>query len=331
MRSLAILVLLAPGLAAQPLVLPPIADAMADSMQSTINFGSSPELNFGKQFISQPNFMVWFARGHVQFDTTPFFGSGLVPTRATFWWYQSQSNAAGCLDVSLHRVTAPWSEGTVTWQNQPSHDPAAISTTCVGNSFSLGWKAFDVTSLVQAWFAGSVPDFGFVIRDPNESNAGAARPGLGHSREYSNPALHPYLEIELAESFGSSCTTHATAPIWTVAGGAAIMGETIDLQLSDVLPNSLALAFFGLDNTQWNGAPLPVSRAGIGFPNCDLNVEPGVGVTIGIVASGTATLSVLVPTAASFSGMSLYSQVLALTPTVDMEATTGLGFAVWLP
>lgn len=330
MRALLALFLLAPPLAAQLFTLSPTADATTDSSQPTANFGSSPELNLGKQFTYTPTFTVWFARGHVLFDVSPFVGAGLVPTRATFFWYQSMANAAGCLDVSLHRLTAPWSEGTITWQNQPSFDPTEVTRTCVGDSFALGWKEFDVTPLVQAWLDGSAPNFGFVVRDPSESTAGAARPGLGHSREYTNAALRPYLEIEFAESFGAGCTTHATVPVLDVAGGSSIMGATLDLRLSDLLPGSLALVFFGLDNTQWAGFALPLSLALIGYPGCDLNVEPGVGIAIGIVPNPTALLPIVVPTSAAFDGLPLYAQGFALTPSTDLEATNGLGFRVWL-
>src|SRR5688572_27125625 len=108
---------LAGSLPAQLVTLSPIADATTDANQPSVNFGSAPELDFGKAFSSSPTFQVWMTRGHVQFDLTGLVGTGLVPTRATFFWYQRTSNAAGCLDVSLHNVVAPWSEGTITWQN----------------------------------------------------------------------------------------------------------------------------------------------------------------------------------------------------------------------
>ncbi len=330
MRSLLALSLVSAVSAQTSIVLTPFADATTDSSQPTVNFGTSPELDFGKQFAYAPNFTVWFARGHVEFDPSPFVGIG-VPTRATFHWYQSQSNAAGCLDVSLHRVTGGWSETTITWQNQPPYDPAEISRACVGDSFALGWKAFDVTSLVRSWLDGTVVDYSFVIKDPNESTAGAARPGLGHSREYANAALRPYLEIEFATSFGTGCTTHATQPFLAVAGGSAIMGETLELGLGQLEPGSLSVVFFGLGNTMWNATPLPLSLASIGYPNCELLVEPGVGVLAGIAPGTTATLPVVVPTSAAYSGLPLFAQAFAFTQAGSLEATNGLGFAVWLP
>lgn len=330
MRPFLVLALLVSPLAAQLVTLQPIADATTTANQPTVNFGSAPELDFGKAFTYTPTFQTWLTRGHVQFDLGSLTGLGLVPTRATFFWYQRQANAAGCLDVSLHQIMAPWSENTITWQNQPAYDAAEISRTCVGDSFALGWKEFDATPLVQAWLAGTTPNFGFVIRDPQESTAGAARPGLGHSREYATAALRPYLEVDFAFPFGSGCTTHAITPALDIAGGASIMGQSLQLRSTNLLPNSLGVAIFGLDNTAWAGQPLPLALAAIGYPNCNLHVELGVGVSLGIVPNATAVLTITVPTSPAFDGLPLYAQVFAFTPAAGLEATNGLGFRCWL-
>ncbi|MFY9341576.1 MAG: DNRLRE domain-containing protein [Planctomycetota bacterium] len=327
---LLVAVLFAPTLAAQLITLPPIADATTDASQPAVALGNAPELDFGKAFTYTPTFQTWLTRGHVRFDLTGLIGTGMVPTRATFFWYQRQANAAGCLDVSLHNLLAPWSEATVTWQTQPAFDPIEISRTCVGDSFAPGWKEFDVTSLAQRWLAGTVPNLGFVIRDPAESTAGAARPGLGHAREYANPALRPYLELDFAFPVGSGCTTHATTPALGIGGGAAIMGSPLVLSTTNLLPGSLAVIVFGLSDTFWQGLPLPLSLASIGHPNCSLNVELGVAVAIGIVPGATAALTITVPTSPPFDGLPLFAQTFAFTPSTDLEASNGLGFRVWL-
>lgn len=72
--------------------------------------------------------------------------------------------------------------------------PNIVSTTCVGDSFNLGVKEFELTSLAQRWPDGSSPNNSFVIRDVNERSAGASRPGFGHSREFATVSLQPRLE-----------------------------------------------------------------------------------------------------------------------------------------
>lgn len=322
MRHILASILLPTVAAAQTIVLLPIADATTDSLQPAVNFGSAPTLDCGKVSSSAAHYL----RAHLQFDTSPIFGTGLVPIRATLHWYQRQASGAGCLFVWLHAATAPWSENTVTWQNQPPFDPVSATQTCVGDSFANGWHTFHVTSLAQAWCAGTVPDFGIVIRDPFEQTAGASRPSYGWSREHSDPTLQPRLEIEFAVPFGAACTTHAALPSLGVAGGSATMGLPLHLGVEDGLPGAAACAIFGSSMTSWGSVPLPLSLGALGAPNCLLNVEPAVFVTIGLLTSPSTTFPVVFPVMPQFDGAQVFAQVLALTPSGGIEATNGLWF-----
>lgn len=90
--------------------------------------------------------------------------------------------------VSIHRITAPWEEMTVTWNNfGESYDPSNV------NSFipnTVGWHSIDVTSLVQGWLNGTYTDNGLLLK---ENLLGIS---LYYSSEYTdNPALRPKLEV----------------------------------------------------------------------------------------------------------------------------------------
>ncbi len=184
MSKLALLVtLFAASVAAQPslLRLVAVADASANADQPTVNNGSAPIVECGKDFPPSGTFRVWMTRGHFQFDLTPLVGRTL-PTRVRLRVWQSHSNAAGCLDVTAHRVAAAWSEATLTWQNKPAIDATAVTSACVGDSFDGGWKVFDVTALAHDWLNNVQPNHGIVLRDPTEQTAGAARPLYAMSR-----------------------------------------------------------------------------------------------------------------------------------------------------
>ncbi|HHE38170.1 MAG TPA: DNRLRE domain-containing protein, partial [Candidatus Cloacimonetes bacterium] len=63
-----------------------------------------------------------------------------------------------------------------------------------GGNYGI-WFEVDITDLVQAWVNSQVENYGFVIR---------AQTGYKwskfYSKEYSNPNLHPYLEINYTPS-----------------------------------------------------------------------------------------------------------------------------------
>jgi hypothetical protein len=72
------------------------------------------------------------------------------------------------------QVAAAWSEGGVTWSNQPGTTGQA-ATAAAGS----GYRVWAVTAQVQSMYAGS--NHGFLVRDASEGGGGLEQ-GF-HSRE----------------------------------------------------------------------------------------------------------------------------------------------------
>lgn len=322
---------LSPTLRSQALAIPPSADVTADQSQPAVNFGSDVELGFGKNFTYTPSFTVWFLRAHLQFDLTAIQNTGRWPTRVLLRWYQHRASAAGCLDISVHRITAPWSESTVTWQNKPAHDPAVVATACVGDSSGTGWKQADVTALVHQWLLGAVANHGLLLRDPSESTAGAARPGFAHSREGGSAALVPHLQVEFADRFGFGCSMRALLPMSDVTAGRPRLGESFTVGTVGLIQGSLVGMVFGTSNTSWSGGPLPWSLAPLGFPHCDLYVAPESSISLPPVVGNDWNLVLPLPANPVLDGATFYLQSLAIPPPqmqLGLEVGNGIGITV---
>lgn len=321
---------LLPAPRAQTLVVPPIADVTADQSQPAVNFGSDVELGFGKNFTNTPSFTVWFLRAHLQFDLLAIHQTGRWPTRVLLRWYQHRASAAGCLDVTVHRITAPWSEGLVTWQNKPAHDPTAVARACVGDSSGTGWKQADVTALVHQWLLGVVPNHGLLLRDPTETTAGAARPGFAHSRESSSTALVPHLQVEFAQLFGFGCSLRALLPMSDVTAGRPRLGDSFTVGTTGLIGGSLVGMLFGTSNTTWSGGPLPWSMAPVGFPHCDLHVSPDASLIQPPVAGNGWDLVLPLPANPALDGAVFYLQALALPSQAQLGLEVGNGIGITL-
>lgn len=93
-------------------------------------------------------------------------------------------------NLAIHRITSGWTEAGVTWNTQPSFDPAASAvfpSTIVDGS---GWYNVDVTNLVQYWLNNPLDNFGLLLKQDNQ----VVR--LYHSSEFIlNPALYPKLTV----------------------------------------------------------------------------------------------------------------------------------------
>ena len=89
-------------------------------------------------------------------------------------------------NVNVHRITSDWDEMTVTWNSFGSSFDAAVE-----GSFTAtpGWKAVDVTSLVNGWINGTFDNFGLLL-DQGEVNYPRAQ---YYSREA--PINHAFLEV----------------------------------------------------------------------------------------------------------------------------------------
>ena len=68
--------------------------------------------------------------------------------------------------LALTRVTSNWTEGGVTWNNQPSGTGAIYATT-TGTTDNV-WVKWEATSIVQDWVDGSAPNGGFRVVDGAE-------------------------------------------------------------------------------------------------------------------------------------------------------------------
>lgn len=327
----AVLGMSAGSLAAQAAyqTLPVSADATTNADQPTVNYGLTPDLDFGKDFASSPTFRVWFTRGHVQFDLSSLQNLPR-PMRARFWWNQDQARTipAGCLAVAVHRVTSPWSETTVTWATNPTFDAAVVAREDVGGWNCSGWHAFDVTAMVNGWLDGVYPNLGMVIRDDGESSAGAARPGKGTSREAANAALRPYLELSWGLAYGAGCPAGTPAPTLELSSGAPQLSGSFTMTSSSLGASVPSILHLGISRTAWGALTLPFPLASIGIPGgCSLLASGNVALAAATNSSGMRVDTFPVPNLPTLRGLQLYLQTIALAgPGL---ATTN-GFAVRL-
>lgn len=101
------------------------------------------------------------------------------------------SNLSGSNASVLEKVTTPWSENTITWNNQP---PSTTSNqTFVPQSISAHQNyVVDVTSPIQDMVTNPLSNFGFVLKLQTES---FYRCLVFASSDNLNPALRPMLQI----------------------------------------------------------------------------------------------------------------------------------------
>ena len=140
-------------------------DAKISSGLAGSNFGSSELLGIGYKTTEGK------IRSLIQFVDLSKIPTGATITSATLsWpWTTTGPGTETNQNISVHRITFPWLEDTVTWNNQPAHDATATASglgTIDSSANELKRIKWDITSLVTAWYNGTQPNYGLKVIAP---------------------------------------------------------------------------------------------------------------------------------------------------------------------
>jgi hypothetical protein len=158
------ILLASPALAAVVVVQPSNQDAFIRKNAPNRIAGANPTNQRIRVRASPPNTQVW--RGLVQFSLAGIpFGSTVNSANAELNAGNNPGNPS--LTHGLHRITAPWLQSAVKWNNAPPFAVAATDTALVGTG--TGFKSFDVTVDVQAAVNLCSADHGWLVKDQAET------------------------------------------------------------------------------------------------------------------------------------------------------------------
>jgi hypothetical protein len=171
---------------------PLIADTYISSQDAQLNFGTQPQIQ-----VATNEF------GLFQFDLTtlPAGTTAASVTKATLVLYVNLGRGTAST-ISWAPVTAPWSELTATYNNQPSIGTPGTTTVMVSSAQNDNFVSLDVTELMQSWLNGQAND-GIEI-------SGTVNNVIFSSRENTQAGQQAALDIQIA---GTIVGTHGAD--WT--------------------------------------------------------------------------------------------------------------------
>jgi len=149
-----------------------VVDAVVRQASASSNFGAATTFEVASATSAN-------RRSYLKFDLsgcTPSIPSGATIRAATLRIYAS-GLAAACRTLDIFRVTATWSETTITWNAQPTVGASRTDSFDIGSvsgcqNLAAGYIAgADVTTDVAAYVAGTATNFGWMVRDDTESSA----------------------------------------------------------------------------------------------------------------------------------------------------------------
>lgn len=145
-------------------------DTWIDSSQPDRNYGRGVDVRVTTNGL----------RALLRFDLSQLPAGSRVTSAAL--WLNQKTLPSGTGSLAVHRMTRKWTEGTAIGPANPPDgaswngpDPARTWATAGGEfeaqavatrpyTATLGWKTWDITSLVDGWAAGVLPNYGLVLR-----------------------------------------------------------------------------------------------------------------------------------------------------------------------
>lgn len=181
------------------------------------------------------------------------FNLGDIPTGATVsgatlsLWEHTPADAP--MTVKVHPLTRAWKEGTgrsncsndgltwyqsdtqVNWTTQGGDfDPASVAQVALNGNEEAHWDNFTITSLVQKWVSGQIPNFGVVLKAETEA-MNVRNDVTYHPDDHgATPGLRPKLTITYADGVSAIKPTVSTVSPQgdKVAGAVQVLAPTGD-------------------------------------------------------------------------------------------------------
>lgn len=325
-------------------VLPAVADAtLYQEISGALADGSGPGIFCGRN-----------QRGDVR-RAVARFDLGSIPPGARVLAAEltlqvSRSIWTLPLDVTVHRVTAPWSEGPsvsaggggtggsalpgdTTWVHRsypntnwavPGGDFDAIASAGAATP-QLGVATWTSTAAlvrdVQGWVDQPSTNHGWLWKT-DEVQAGATR--RFDSREIPAPATGPMLRVEFLTApgyvaYAPGCAGAQGVPTNTAASPPRL-GQTLSVTIGNA--PAAALLFFGLSDTISSLGPLPIDLAVVQAPGCLWRTSTDIEL-LGASAAGSVAFAQPIPNAPAFLGLAFFTQAAVFAPGAN-----GLGAIV---
>jgi hypothetical protein len=187
-----------------------IADATVLEGYPAVNFGDTIDMWAGYDEYLDPYGQI--ARSLVRFDIAGL-PSDQVIAKATLrvylvnsWDYPDTGRT-----IQTYRITSNWSEGNVNWSNKPGYGNAYGSNSIVHEAWD--WYEFDVTGLVNAWYAGTYSNYGIMLRGPEVSGEDSSWRGFGTRESDYTPQL--VIDFTSSESTPTATQTPSSTPTQT--------------------------------------------------------------------------------------------------------------------
>ena len=136
----------------------------------------------------------WIYRSFLKYDLSGIpYKSRIISAKLYVYCFYHHDNAASATH-NLTRVTEPWDETTLTWNNKPAENTQLYLSEWASAPAVNSWGCWDIAPMVQEWVDRTYPNYGLQFVNHDE---GAYRTEwCFYNRRIRDGKYATYIEIE---------------------------------------------------------------------------------------------------------------------------------------
>ncbi|MCK4365331.1 MAG: carboxypeptidase regulatory-like domain-containing protein [Thermoplasmatales archaeon] len=187
-------------------------DTYASHQYSDENYGSSEFIRIANEY-GVDGSPGWANVAYISFfDLIELCNPGhtnIASAELNFYYQDYENTNPEGRDLNIYRVTDHWSEGTLTWNNQPSYEPDITSAKVPSSTGE--WITWDVTTDVKSYVNEWPPDYhqGYRISDDSYWGESDIPTTMVRSRE-NEENFRPYLLVIVRVSGSQQTSQQST-------------------------------------------------------------------------------------------------------------------------
>ena len=180
-----------------------LGDSYIDQHNPSTNYGSNWHMYVNPKNNQEEKLLIIF-----NLNSLP---SNIIVNSANLYIFLGSDVPSSSRTHNIYKITSSWTESEVKWSNQPSISSSLTSSTNTGTT-PFVWKNWDVTSDVQDFLSGAATNYGWEIKDNNETpsnNYNTLYRTREHPSNEQGGVTNPYLQINyVCESgwLGGNCS-----------------------------------------------------------------------------------------------------------------------------
>jgi len=164
----------------------------ADGKDASVN-KYNPDQNWGERDeLAAGTGTADTCRAYLEFDLSDIPEDAVV-VDAHVGLYYFKSTGSASASIGAYEVEESWTEGSITWDDQPDSATEPEYTRSVPASATNAFLYWHISDLTEGWLDGSISNHGVMLKDTDESTAEAWK--SFYSSDWGNASQRPKLIV----------------------------------------------------------------------------------------------------------------------------------------